>query len=156
MKEFERVVVVGASRGIGAAVAEHLFSRTTELITVSRTPASCGKWVEADISTKSGIATVTKAIANSSLDALLYMGGTWEQEAFTSRYSFAACSDEDIERVIAVNLLAPIRLVKSLLPALGRSPNPKIIFMGALSGLDNFPAREVANSASVLARSLAP
>ena len=148
MKEFERVLVVGASRGIGAAVAEHLGDRTSELITVSRTPASCGKWVEADISTKSGIEIVARAIANSSLDALLYMGGTWEQEAFTSRYSFAACSDEDIERVIAVNLLAPIRMVKLLLPALRRSPNPKIIFMGALSGLDNFPAREVANTAS--------
>jgi 3-oxoacyl-[acyl-carrier protein] reductase len=50
--------------------------------------------------------------------------------------------------VIAVNLVAPIRLVKALLPALRRSQNPKIIFMGALSGRDNFPGREVANSAS--------
>ena len=148
MNEFKRVLVVGASRGIGAAVAEHLLSRTTELITVSRTPANYGNWVKADVSTKSGIKVVGKAIANSPLDALLYMGGTWEEKAFTSQYSFEECSDEDIERVIAVNLLAPIRLVKSLLPALRRSHNPKIIFMGALSGLDNFPAREVANSAS--------
>lgn len=148
MKEFERVLVVGASRGIGAAVAEHLGDRTTELITVSRTPASCGNWTQADISSKSGVEAVGRAIANSSLDVLLYMGGTWEEKAFSSQYSFEDCSDEDIERVIAVNLLAPIRLVKSLLPALKRSQNPKIIFMGALSGLDNFPAREVANTAS--------
>ena len=76
------------------------------------------------------------------------MGGTWESNAFTSDYSFDRCSDEDIRNVIEVNLLAPIRLVKLLLPALRRAENPKIIFMGALSGLDNFPAREVANSAS--------
>jgi NAD(P)-dependent dehydrogenase (short-subunit alcohol dehydrogenase family) len=76
------------------------------------------------------------------------MGGTWESKAFTQEYSFEKCAEEDIERVIAVNLLAPIHLVKSLLPALRRSKNPKIVFMGALSGLDNFPAREVANSAS--------
>lgn len=50
--------------------------------------------------------------------------------------------------MIAVNLVAPIRLVKALLPALRRSPNPKIILMGSLSGRDNFPGREVANSAS--------
>jgi NAD(P)-dependent dehydrogenase (short-subunit alcohol dehydrogenase family) len=31
---------------------------------------------------------------------------------------------------------------------LRQAQNPKIIFMGALSGLDNFPAPEVANSAS--------
>jgi NAD(P)-dependent dehydrogenase (short-subunit alcohol dehydrogenase family) len=76
------------------------------------------------------------------------MGGTWETNAFTPQYRFEACSDEDIVRVIAVNLVAPIRLVKALLPALGRSDNPKIIFMGALSGRDNFPGREVGNSAS--------
>jgi NAD(P)-dependent dehydrogenase (short-subunit alcohol dehydrogenase family) len=34
------------------------------------------------------------------------------------------------------------------LPALGRSHNPKIVFMGSLSGRDNFSGREVANSAS--------
>ena len=144
---FNKVVIVGASRGVGAAVAKHIMSHTTELITVSRSPSS-GRWIEADISTKAGIETVTEAVGNSPLDALLYMAGTWESKAFTSEYSFEQCSDEDIENVIAVNLLAPIRLVKSLLPSLRQAANPKIVFMGALSGLDNFPAREVANSAS--------
>ena len=146
--DFNRIVVVGASRGIGAAVAEHMLSRSAELITVSRSPAVCGNWIEADISSEPGIAAVSNAVRNFPLDALLYMGGTWESKAFTQEYSFEECAEEDIERVIAVNLLAPIRLVKSLLPALRRAKNPKIVFMGALSGLDNFPAREVANSAS--------
>lgn len=145
---FSKVVVVGASRGIGAAVAEHIMPSTTELITVSRSSSKFGNWIKADISNKVGIETVTNSVGNSSLDALLYMGGTWETNAFTQDYSFEKCSDQDIENVIAVNLLAPIRLVKSLLPALRKGKNPKIIFMGALSGLDNFPSREVANSAS--------
>lgn len=146
--QFKKIVVVGASRGVGAAVAEHMMSRTEQLITISRSPANFGNWVQADISTQIGIETVSCAVGNSALDALLYMGGTWETNAFTSDYAFEKCSDEDIENVIAVNLLAPIRLVKSLLPSLRQAANPKIIFMGALSGLDNFPAREVANSAS--------
>ena len=145
---FHQVVIVGASRGIGAAVAEHMILKTNRLITVSRTPAKIGQWIEADVSRKTGIEKIKNAVGDSALDALLYMGGTWETEAFTSKYSFENCSDEDIENVIAVNLLAPIRLVKSLLPSLRRGENAKIIFMGALSGLDNFPAREVANSAS--------
>ena len=148
MLGLDRVVVVGASHGIGAAVAKYLDPRTTELITVSRSAANFGRWIEADISTKAGIEVVSNAVGDSALDALLYMGGTWENKAFTQEYSFQECAEEDIERVIAVNLLAPIRLVKSLLPALRRANNPKIVFMGALSGLDNFPAREVANSAS--------
>ncbi|MGB6296811.1 MAG: SDR family oxidoreductase [Rivularia sp. (in: cyanobacteria)] len=145
---YNNLIVVGASRGVGAAVAEHLASRTNRLISVSRSPSNFGEWVKADISTRQGIEIVSNALGDRLLDGLLYMGGTWEDKAFTQEYSFEKCSDEDIENVLLVNLLAPIRLTKSLLPALRKSSNPKIIFMGALSGLDNFPAREVANSAS--------
>jgi 3-oxoacyl-[acyl-carrier protein] reductase len=145
---FNTVLIAGASRGIGLAVAEHLAPRCRSLLAVSRTPGSIGEWVQADLANMTGIETVTQAVGNDALDALLYMGGTWETNAFTRQYDFETCSDEDIARVIAVNLLAPIRLVKALLPALRRSDNPKIIFMGALSGRDNFPGREVANSAS--------
>lgn len=145
---FENLVVVGASRGVGAAISEHLVARTNRLISVSRSASSFGEWIQADISTKQGIQIVSNAVGDSALDGLLYMGGTWEDKAFTQNYSFEQCSDEDIENVLLVNLLAPIRLTKSLLPNLRKSSNPKIIFMGALSGLDNFPAREVANSAS--------
>lgn len=145
---FKTILVAGASRGIGLAVAEHLESQCDRLLAVSRTPASIGEWIEADLSNLAGVETVATAIEHDCLDALLYMGGTWETHAFTSQYRFENCSDADIAQVIAVNLVAPIRLVKALLPALRRSQNPKIIFMGALSGRDNFPGREVANSAS--------
>jgi 3-oxoacyl-[acyl-carrier protein] reductase len=104
--------------------------------------------LQSAVSSLSGVESVVEAVGSDTLDALLYMGGTWETNAFTSQYSFENCSDEDIMRVIAVNLIAPIRLVKALLPALRRSNNPKVMFMGALSGRDNFSGREVANSAS--------
>ncbi|MCG9886117.1 MAG: SDR family NAD(P)-dependent oxidoreductase [Cyanobacteria bacterium] len=145
---FKTILVAGASRGIGLAVAEHLIGRCDRLLTVSRTAAPVGEWVQADLANLAGIETVVNAIGDNTLDALLYMGGTWETHAFTPQYRFETCSDGDIMRVIAVNLVAPIRLVKALLPALRRSDHPKIIFMGALSGRDNFPGREVANSAS--------
>jgi 3-oxoacyl-[acyl-carrier protein] reductase len=145
---FKTIVVAGASRGIGLAVAEHLAPQTDRLLSVSRTQAAIGKWVQADLSNLEDVETVATEVGDDCLDALLYMGGTWETHAFISQYRFEDCSDADIAQVIAVNLVAPIRLVKALLPALRRSDNPKIIFMGALSGRDNFPGREVANSAS--------
>ncbi|QXE25205.1 short-chain dehydrogenase/reductase SDR [Richelia sinica FACHB-800] len=148
MMSLGTILVAGASRGIGLAVAEHLASKSQRLVTVSRTAAPWGEWVQADLSVLAGVEKVAHAIGSDRLDALLYMGGTWENHAFTSHYSFENCSDADITRVITVNLLAPIRLVKALLPALRRSDNPKIIFMGSLSGRDNFSGREVANSAS--------
>lgn len=145
---FQTVLVAGASRGIGLAVAEHLAPQTHRLLAVSRTAAPIGEWIQADLTDLAGIEVVTQAIADQPLDALLYMGGTWETHAFTHQYRFEDCADEDITQVIAVNLVAPIRLVKALLPALRRSDNPKVVFMGSLSGRDNFPGREVANSAS--------
>lgn len=145
---FKTILVAGASRGIGLAVAEHLASQTDRLLSVSRTESAIGEWIQADLSNLVGVETVANTVRDDCLDALLYMGGTWETHAFTSQYRFEDCSDTDIAQVIAVNLIAPIRLVKALLPALRRSDNPKIIFMGALSGRDNFPGREVANSAS--------
>lgn len=145
---FRTILVAGASRGIGLAVGEHLASRCDRLLSVSRTEAPIGEWIQADVSQLSGVETVAKVVGEDTLDALLYMGGTWETHAFTRQYRFEDCLDEDITRVIAVNLVAPIRLVKALLPALRRSHNPKIVFMGALSGRDNFPGREVANTAS--------
>jgi 3-oxoacyl-[acyl-carrier protein] reductase len=145
---FKTILVAGASRGIGLAVAEHLAPQADRVLAVSRTQAPFGDWIQADLSNLAGVETVAKAIGGDRLDALLYMGGMWETYAFTNQYSFEDCSDADIAQVIAVNLVAPIRLVKALLPALRRSDNPKVIFMGALSGRDNFSGREVANSAS--------
>ena len=71
---FNNLIIVGASRGIGAAVSEHLVSRTNRLITVSRSPSPFGEWVKADISTKQGIEIVRNAVGNCVLDGLLYMG----------------------------------------------------------------------------------
>lgn len=145
---FKTILVAGASRGIGLAVTEHLMDQSDRIVAVSRTQSPVGEWVEADLTDPVGIEAVVTAIGDDSLDALLYMGGTWETHAFTPQYRFEECSDDDIVRVILVNLLAPIRLVKALLPALRRSNNPKIIFMGSIAGRDNYPGREVANSAS--------
>jgi NAD(P)-dependent dehydrogenase (short-subunit alcohol dehydrogenase family) len=142
------VAIIGGSRGIGEAVARHLVAKSDRVFSVSRSASMYGEWIKADVSTPEGVNRVAKAAGEGVLDSLLYMGGTWETNAFTPAYSFSSCSDDDIARVLNVNLLAPIRIVKALLPALRKSSNPKIIFMGALSGRDNFPSREVANSAS--------
>jgi 3-oxoacyl-[acyl-carrier protein] reductase len=142
------VAIIGGSRGIGEAVARHLAAKSERLLSVSRTFSKYGEWIQADVSTLEGVNRVAEAAGQGSLDSLLYMGGTWEANAFTPSFAFSSCSDDDIANVLNVNLLAPIRIVKALLPALRQSSNPKIILMGALSGRDNFPSREVANSAS--------
>lgn len=144
----EQMLIVGGSRGIGLAVAEHYHTKVKNLSCVSRTRSNYGRWIEADIATRAGIDRVGAAFENQALDALLFLGGTWEKNAFTADYDFASSSDDEIDQVIAVNLVAPIKLVKRLIFALQKAANPKVILIGSLSGLDHQASREVANSAS--------
>jgi NAD(P)-dependent dehydrogenase (short-subunit alcohol dehydrogenase family) len=144
----QRVLVVGGSRGIGAAAAVHLVAQGHDVLAVSRGPAVAGTWVRADVTTDAGIAAIVAAVGDGALDALLYLGGTWEEGAFTDAFRFDASPPEETRRVIAANLVAPILLAQALAPALRRSANPRIVLMGALTSKDKAASPEVANTAS--------
>lgn len=146
--EKKRIVVIGASRGIGAAVAQHFVQKGDYVVSVSRNQPVAGEWIQADISTPEGIKLVADTIGESKLDALLFMGGVWEDGAFTEQYNFMQSSDRETRYVIAVNTIAPIELTKQLTKNLVKSDNPRAIFIGSLSGLDNSASIEVANTAS--------
>lgn len=146
---YGNILVFGASSGIGAAAARHFSSCCERLFTVSRRPAVCGEWIAADLQQTADILRLAAELHGQRIDALLYLGGTWETHAFTPAYDFETCSIEDMNRVLDVNLLAPILLVQQLLPNLKLSPNPRIILLGAaLDSLDQIPYPEVANAAS--------
>ena len=142
------MLIVGASRGIGAAMAARYAGRVDDLVTVSRTPAAHGRWVAGDISKPDQIRHVAATYGSNALDALLVLGGIWERDAFTDAYAFARSPAEETTQVVAVNLMGPILLVQALLANLMRSDNPRVVFLGSLSGLDNNATREVANSAA--------
>ncbi len=142
------IVVVGASRGIGAAVTQHFAQKGDSVFSISRSQPIAGKWIQADISTPEGIQSIVSHIGNSTIDALLFMGGVWENGAFTDQYDFMTSSDQETRFVIAVNTIAPIELTKQLAKNLAQSDNLRAVFIGALSGLDHSPTIEVANTAS--------
>lgn len=146
--ESETYLLIGGSRGIGAAVAAHLSDRNINLYSVSRSQSHHGTWIEADISTPDGLAKVIKEVGDQKLDGLLYLGGIWEQGAFTSDYDFLKSPDQETRQVLAVNLIAPIELVKALSPNLKKSDNPRTIYIGSLTAHPNTASPEVANTAS--------
>ncbi len=144
----KQIVVVGASRGIGAAVAQHFAQKGDRVFSVSRSQPVAGEWIQADISTDAGIQLVADTIGDAVLDAFLFMGGVWEDGAFTGQYDFFKSSDRETRYVMAVNTIAPIELTRQLTKNLINSNNPRTIFIGSLSGLDNSATIEVANTAS--------
>ena len=149
MKKFGRVIIFGASSGIGLEVSKYLIDQCEEVITVSRRKPEVGQWIKMDVSDLDGIQQLSASLGDKAVDGLLYLGGTWEENAFTADYSFEQCSDHDMENVLNVNLLAPMRLIQKILPNLKRSGNAKIIIIGAaISGLSPYASKEVANTAS--------
>ncbi len=65
---FKTILVAGASRGIGLAVAEYLVSQCDRLLTVSRTEAPIGEWIQADLAELAGVETVATVIGDDRLD----------------------------------------------------------------------------------------
>jgi len=104
--EGRKIAVIGASRGIGAAVAQHFAQKGDRVVSVSRSQAVAGEWIQADISTSEGIKSIADKLGESALDALLFMGGVWEDGVFTDQYDFMKSSDRETRFVIAVNLTA--------------------------------------------------
>lgn len=149
-------VVIGGSRGIGGAATQHLVEAGHDIIAVSRTPAQAGKWVEADIGTDDGLSAVKKAVAlhlgsnptQKGLDGLLFLGGVWENGAFTDAYDFLASPPGETRFLLSVNLTAPILLAQLLASVLAEADNPRVILNGSMSGLPNAATREVANTAT--------
>ncbi|MEL6602444.1 MAG: SDR family NAD(P)-dependent oxidoreductase, partial [Cyanobacteria bacterium J06614_10] len=124
----KNILVVGASRGIGAAVAQHFHQQGHHIYAVSRTQAIVGNWIAADISTAAGIQQVVETIGANPLDALLYMGGVWETNAFTDAFDFQASPGAETRFVLAVNVIAPIELTKALAQNLSMTDNPRAIY----------------------------
>jgi NAD(P)-dependent dehydrogenase (short-subunit alcohol dehydrogenase family) len=142
------ILVIGASRGIGASVVRHLIAQGHEVLGVSRTRPELCEWIQADVSAPEGIKRVCEVVADRPLDAFLYLGGVWENNAFTDSFSFQDSTDAETRLVIGVNLIAPIELSRGIAKNLLLASNPRAIFIGSLSGLDQLAGPEVANTAS--------
>jgi NAD(P)-dependent dehydrogenase (short-subunit alcohol dehydrogenase family) len=152
----KRILITGASRGLGDAFAHGLGNTGDELHLVSRRePPSLNAqdgikrhWINADLSSADAPNTIAATLSNSSLDALVLNAGIWESTAFSSAYNFERIPDAETREILNVNLLSPIALTRALLPMLRLSNNPKIILIGSINGLENSNFPEVAYNAS--------
>ena len=126
-RRFARALVTGASSGIGAAFARELAARGTDLVLVARTASkledlavelrSQGVEVDvlpADLTSVDGLAAVEDRLRHGSLpvDLLVNNAGTGQVGRFDR------LDVDQAEQVIALNVLAPVRLVHAALPRL--------------------------------------
>ncbi len=145
----KNILVFGASGGIGFQVSKYYSEKGYNLFTVSRRKSEYGHWIYADINDSDCLQKINSELAAVKIDVLLYLAGTWEKNAFTSDYSFEQSTTKEIDNVINLNLVFPIKAIQNFLPNLRKSNNPKIIVIGAaIGGLNLTRCPEVANTSS--------
>lgn len=155
-----RILVVGASKGLGKAFMEGLGKPGDTLIGVSRSkPVAVNigqgiqaQWIEADLGQPAAaVEAIAQALAEGGVDTLIYNLGLWEAEAFEAHYSFLEDRDIELQRMVDCNITATILLIKRLMPLLLKSKKPRIILAGSTSGLPQSGRPEVTFAASKFA-----
>jgi short-subunit dehydrogenase len=154
-----RAVLTGASGGIGRAMALRLAPLCESLLLVGRDVAMLGALtrniqaaggracaVPADLTTVAGRDAVLNAAAEAriGIDLLINNAGAGD---------FAWLSDQDdaaLERIVRVNVLAPMQLTRRLLPLMLAQPAARIVNVGSIFGYLGYPGH-AAYSASKFA-----
>lgn len=152
-------LIVGASQGLGRAMVEGLPVEGDRVIGVSRrSPDVLNtadgvelQWIAADLGEPLAAADSIVDRLPPKLDVLIYNLGIWEAEAFTGNYRFFDSPDDEIVKLIGVNVTATILLLKRVMPALLKSDRPQLILTGSTSALDQSGQPEVAFGASKFA-----
>ena len=141
------VVITGAGRGLGAALATSLAEVGCDLVLCGRSPmaletladgiaartgrrAAC---IPADLADSKSVRQAVEAIARShqSIDLLINNGAMW-LEARDEPHTV-----EDVLGVINSAVTGTFLFSQGLLPLLRRSANPDIVTIGSVSGLPN-------------------
>lgn len=143
----KRIVVTGASSGIGRALAKALSAEGAKLVLADlnadglnvtkdslKHPDACIT-VTGDI-TQAETRTALRAAAETSfggVDVVVNNAGV------VAVGPLAEADDKGLELMLRVNLLAPMQLIRDLLPTLEKSATPTIVNVGSMFGDIAFP-----------------
>jgi short-subunit dehydrogenase len=143
--EHSRVLITGASSGIGAATARELARTRARLVLTGRdrdrlaavAAGTGGHVLAADLVT--GAAEV--AAGAGAVDVLVANAGSGWAGPLT------AMSPETIEDLLAINLTAPIRLARLLLPGMVERRRGHLVFVASIAGVAGVPGEAVYSAA---------
>jgi tropinone reductase I len=130
-------LVTGATRGIGRAIAEELIGLGADVLLVARDAMQVAEAARllgatgfaADVSTAAGRAAIVDAVrARGPLHVLVHNAGTNVRAPLTSY------DDATIERLLALNLTAPLLLSRDLHPMLRDAHGASVIHIGSVAG----------------------
>lgn len=156
-------LVAGASLGLGAAYSRALAARGLNLVLVARQPAVLTE-LAADLRSRFGVdtrcccgdlgdpsfvASLIEACADLEVGLLVY------NAAFAPVGEFATVPAEDVERVVQVNVRAPVALARALLPAMIERGRGGMLLMSSLAGNQGSPYLAAYAASKAFTRELA-
>jgi 3-oxoacyl-[acyl-carrier protein] reductase len=129
----KRILVTGASRGLGAAIAEAVAAEGARVAVVARPSDQLtdtarrigGQAVPADLSTLEGVEGAVKE----TLDAFGGLDGLVVNSGGPPTGKFGDLDEETWRKAIDGTLLAAIRLIRTTLPELRRGRDPAIVII---------------------------
>lgn len=128
--EGKRIVLTGASGGIGRLLAGELLAEGAALATIGRSgdrPAGV-TWLQGDLSSIAGIEAAAKRAADFEPDILINLAGVQYFGPFEDQ------EIADIERTYLVDLVAPVVLSKGVLPGMKARKSGQIVNIGSIFG----------------------
>jgi short-subunit dehydrogenase len=137
-----RVVVTGASRGIGAALATELAARGAQVVLVARSAEPLGKLAAelggvafpADLADASVIEPLVRRIeVDGPIDVLVNNAG------IDLTGDLVSTPSDDIARLVAVNLCAPMLLCRAVIPGMRDRGRGHILNVSSLAGTNAVP-----------------
>ncbi|MFI5318279.1 MAG: SDR family oxidoreductase [Myxococcota bacterium] len=137
----ETVVITGANRGIGLALAARFARAGRRVIAACREPAAAGalralagdgavRLEPLDVRDADSVARFSAALAGETVDVLINNAGITGGE----RQSLADMDYAAWLHALEVNTLAPFRLAVALLPSLRRAARPRIVTLSSQMG----------------------
>ena len=136
-----RVLLTGASGGIGQAMQQALLQAGAQVLGVSRhTQAPDGanlKWLQADLTQAQDLADVAREAAQWQANVLVHAAGLPGFGALPSLPATAIAS------VIQANLITPMLLTQTMLAHLQGQPKAQVVFVGSALGRIGLPGFSV-------------
>ncbi|WP_306603104.1 SDR family oxidoreductase [Azonexus sp.] len=133
-----RILLTGASGGLGCALAHELAVAGAALLLTGRDPVQLARLnlpaktdyqlLQTDLTTSDGIENTVQAARNFGANVLINNAGVGGFGLFAEQ------EWQDVERILATNLAAPLRLTQALLPWLNKQPEAAIVNVGSTFG----------------------
>lgn len=122
-----KVLLTGGSRGIGKAIADKFIENGYEVFAPTR--------LELELSSERSIEAFLDRYRLEGFDVIINNAGINEVNLIEN------ITDEELQKTIEVNLLAPIRLLRGLVPAMKAKGYGRIVNIGSIWGIVSKPGR---------------